>query len=325
MSDTLRRQQAWSRFWASGATHSCDQSLSLSGTGTLAEFWRGVFSTLPVEARLLDLGTGNGGLVKIAIDAMPAQHDWHLDAVDLAEPRLPWLASNPRADRVRVHPGTAMERLPVADASVSLVMSQFGIEYSTPDESLTECLRVLAADGSIALIVHHADSVITRVSRDEVLAQQDLLSESGLIAVAIDLLPHLAALRGGHAPTPAAEAARSAYNRAMADVAALIDRLHAPDLLLQARESIHALVAQLRPDALEAALQAMYRYQHALEDARIRSEEQIAAALDEAGIHAFLAPLREHLTDLDVQPLRQDGQLLAWAVRGYQPAAPKPI
>lgn len=319
MHERHRRQQAWNHYWSSGVLHSCDSSLSLEGVGPLAQFWRTVFAEIPAHARVLDVATGNGGLLKAALTAMPAQANWQLAAVDLAQPRMDWLQAHPRAHCIQVHAETSMEQLPFAAGAFDRVISQFGIEYGAPEASLGECLRVLSDHGQVALVLHHADSIITQVSRDELQGQCWLLSRSGLLNAARALLPHLAAMRSGQAPDARAEAARQGYNQSMAEMAHLIESQAAPDLLIHARDAIHGWVAQLQAQHLNACQDALARYRDDLEDAQLRSNEQIEVAMDTRSIEQFVAPLRAGLKSLDVSTITQGQHILAWAVRGHSP------
>ena len=54
------RRDAWSRYWAGGAPHSCIGTYGERYGGTIAGFWSEVFGALPAVAHVLDVATGNG-------------------------------------------------------------------------------------------------------------------------------------------------------------------------------------------------------------------------------------------------------------------------
>jgi hypothetical protein len=56
-----------------------------------------------------------------------------------------------------------------------------------------------------------------------------------------------------------------------------------------------------------------------LEDAQLRSNEQIEVAMDTRSIEQFVAPLRAGLKSLDVSTITHGQHILAWAVRGHSP------
>src|SRR5690606_29905342 len=111
---TSERQQAWTRYWQSGALHSCVGSYDGNYGGAIAALWRTQFNGLDDNKRLLDLGTGNGPLPALALATLGVATLPHIDAVDLAEPRPPWLTSAPAEAKARTvfHTGVRMESLP---------------------------------------------------------------------------------------------------------------------------------------------------------------------------------------------------------------------
>lgn len=314
MNDSGERGRAWSAFWRDGGGHACAGSFELEGDGPVAAFWLTAVAGLSADARILDLGTGRGALIGLLLHARPEAQGWRFDGVDLAElPPLPELPPG----RVRMHPGTRMEAVPLADASVNLIVSQFGIEYAARDGGVQrECLRLLAARGRIALLMHHADSAITRVSRDELAAQDALLADDGLLAAAVAVLPCIARVRAGAAPDAAAEAARDGFNRAMLATGALIERLSEASLLLETRQSIHAALGVVNVANVAGMLENLAAFRTQLEWGRLRTREQIQAALDEAALEAFIAPWREAGWDMQAEVLADGGQRLGWALTG---------
>lgn len=307
------RSQAWTRYWASGALHSCDGSFALQGEGAIAAFWRAVFTNAPAQGHLLDLGTGNGGLMLAASKALQG---WRLTGVDLSRPTLPWLDARRNRGRIQLFAETRMEQVPLPSGAINLLVSQFGIEYADHQQVVREALRLLAPGGRLALVVHHAESVVTQVAADELRALNLLAADDGLLAATALVLPHMAALRDGQPPGPAAYAAREAFNRAMREVSMMIEALEFADVLGQTRASTQQMLLAVHPGNLHEALEKIAIYREELAAGAVRAHEQIQAAMSRERLDAFLAEFREAMPALEVSTLQQDGRLIAWAVRG---------
>ncbi len=111
------------------------------------------------------------------------------------------------------------EDLPFPDGAFDLIVSQYGIEYSALDRSVPEMLRILAAGGRIALLLH-AHRLAPRSWRQIELAHLDwLLSDRGLLwrqRLVIEPLSRATTAHGraSLANDPMAEAARERFNAA---------------------------------------------------------------------------------------------------------------
>lgn len=312
-----RRRKAWSAYWSAGPLHSCAGSFADNYEGPIAAFWREVFSALAPGARVLDLATGNGALPLLLWNQRRDDATLHIDAVDLASLAPRWHAPSTHPNIV-FHPGVAMEALPFEAASFDLVTSQFGFEYAAREAALAEVLRVARPGGGIALVMHHAGSVLCEVARHEVAHARRLLAADGLLARARAVLPWFARARAGQPPVgvAAADHDRAAYNAALQALAAEAAAAAVPDLLLEAREHVHRQVAGVGADPAPA-LQDLANYAEALDAAALRSEELIAHALDEAGVQAMAARIAAARPGarIDIAPLAQAEGLLGWSLR----------
>lgn len=311
-----QRTRAWSGYWATGAGHSCAESFALTGDGAIASFWREAFSRLPDRACVVDLGTGNGGLLQVAWELRRPDQEWTLVGIDLAQPGPGWLVPALHGQWVRLHGGTPMEELPLADASADLLVSQFGVEYADRERVGQECLRVLAPGGGLAFVLHHAASAVTAAARDESRAQGELLGADGLLQATSALLPHLAAVRAGQAPRRDAEQARLTFNAAMRRARELAQSLAVPDLLVDAINGLQQMLATTSLHAAAEQQRQLAVYADDLAHARLRTDEQVACALDDAGLEAFLAPFREAGLALAPAPIHESVHLVGWAVSG---------
>ncbi|HLS84574.1 MAG TPA: class I SAM-dependent methyltransferase [Arenimonas sp.] len=311
------RRAAWSAYWATGGLHSCVGSLDEAYSGAIGTFWQTLFAALPATPlRALDLATGNGAIPRLLWQQRQGR-ELQIDAVDLAELAPAWHEPAVHTG-IRFHAGVDMEALPFAPATFDLVCSQFGFEYARREPALAEALRVLRPDGRLALVMHHADSVLVAVARAELANQALLAAPDGLLACAEQALPWIAMANRGEDPGrfPAALSARSRYNLAARALDQAAAASPAPDLLLQAREQVGRLLASAGQDPAPA-LQALQQYRQALEAARLRTAELVGHALDAAQVQALIAALRQARPTAAIacEPLAQAEGLLAWGLR----------
>lgn len=261
---------------------------------------------------MLDVATGNGSVPRLLLEMFP--DGVQVDAVDMARLKPTWLDAD-NQPRVHFHPGVAMEELPFPAASFDLVTSQFGIEYGQWPQSIEEAVRVCKPAGRVALLMHHVDSLVVRMGRIEARHQQFLLADDGVVAAAGALVPHLARVAAGQAPDAQANACRQAYNTAMG---ALAERLsgEVPDLLLEARQQVHAIVAKVASAGEGTCLQALQAYAQALQDASLRTVELLECALDEERCAQFVRRLQQRFPDREVraETLVEEDGILGWGV-----------
>lgn len=295
------RSEAWSSYWKSGVLHSCVGSYAGNYGGAIAKFWNSVFGRLHEGSNVLDIATGNGALPKLLLDGFPAKFG-RVDAVDYSTVAPAWYDAEKMA-RIVFHPKVAMERLPFEDRRFDAVISQYGLEYGRRQESLEECLRVAKESAFFAFILHHADGILVRVAKQEVAHIDRLLASDGLMSAAIRIAPWLEATREDPSVGLDAEAlkCRALYNASMSQLAEAIDASGVPDLLLESRERIHALVASAGTIGAETVLEKLRAYSEALVGARLRSAEMVSSALDAQQAHAIEAYFKKVRPALDTR------------------------
>ena len=323
MPDTLNRQAAWSRYWQQGALHSLPDDFDGNYAGPIRAFWLRQFAPLTADQCMLDIGTGNGALPQLLCvahaDAMP-----RVDAIDLAEVAPAWLASQPTAcrDALHFHSGTSAETLPFADASFDLAVSQYGFEYCNLDSAIQELARVLKPAGRLALLMHHRDSRLAEVAREELRLSDWLLQSSGLLdrfGTIVPLFAQAATAEGrAHlAGDPTANATRDAFNRAMQSLTREAEASPFPDLLHEARTFVANTLQALGHDGdAEAALRGCHGYRQSLGDARLRYAELCDCAMDAGAIASLTGLLAAHgFTTVEHAPIAHDnGMLMGWTL-----------
>lgn len=326
--DLEQRRQAWSRYWQSGPLHCLAESFTGNYDGGIGGFWKEVFSALEEGQRVLDVGTGNGALPAL-LEQLRPEARLQVDAVDLAELSPGWHEELPAdaRERIRFHGGIRAEALPFDDASFDLAASQYGIEYSDHAASAAELVRTLKPGGGCAFVLHHAGSRLHAVARDEVYGADHLLARGGLLEHAGRLLPYLGMAAAGQVDRlrgdPAAGQAREGFNEAMRSLQEAVDALEHPQMLLDARQWVagmnQAVLQRQAAPGQAAAHLAVYRQD--IEQARLRSAELIAHALDEAGIERFATTLAAAgLVDVGHAPLWHQPHLVGWCLQARKPA-----
>jgi len=164
--------EPWSVYWEGGALNSCITSSQEQDARVVNDFWQNFAAALPHNARVLDLATGNGAVVK---QLLSSRSDLKITGVDSAaiRPHDHVDSADPLATAVFLA-DTDITDLPFADRSFDAVTSQFGLEYSDVAQSVPEAARILATGGKLLLLVHHTDSAILS-SGERTLREIDLL------------------------------------------------------------------------------------------------------------------------------------------------------
>lgn len=301
-----RRGWHWSDYWRSGRT---DVMTVQTAGGPVAfdtqPIWANWFQTFDTGAHLLDLATGNGQVAGYASGAAAAGgKTFAITGVDYADVE----AAGARLPRdCRLIGGVGLEKLPFPAESFDGAASQFGIEYADTRPALQELGRVLKPGGRALMLIHHADSVITRQTADQIAAYDSVLGKSAAIRHARRAFT---AQRKG-VPAGSAEAAlRDSVEQAAA-------RLKPATAFEPVRYMVGYLddlargLATYEPDSVLARLDIFEAGNAAW---RHRQQSQSQAALDEPGRDLFVERAKRAglaLTDrADLQD--ENGQLLGW-------------
>ena len=174
----------WSSFWRKGTVTTFTGRFQTSYDETINAFWEPVFEMLPGALRIIDLGTGNGGIALSALrygDAHGRQFD--VVGVDYADIRplddVTDQTAREALERIEFHPRTSIENTALASASFDLAISQFALEYAEASTAAREVFRLLKPGGRVAAMVHRSDSAIVEQARDG-LAQLEVCRASDL-------------------------------------------------------------------------------------------------------------------------------------------------
>lgn len=317
------RREAWSRYWAGGALHSCAGSFEGNYSGEVRAFWADQARDWPAGTRVLDLATGNGPLPRLLRELRPDALE--IDAVDLAQVRPAWFEALPAPARhgLRFHPGVAAEALPFADGSFDQLISQFGLEYTALSQTLPELRRVLRPGAGIGLVLHAADSLVVAQAREE-LSHLDWLHAAGLPALARALCSPMARAasaegRAALAGDDQARRLRDQFNAGMAQAADRARGSPCPDLLHDWTQAVSsAFAAAQRAGMATAGEASLEAWRRAQDDNRLRLQELVACARDAEAALALAA--QAGWTGARLQPLHfPGGATLGWGLRAMAP------
>lgn len=179
----------WDGYWTEGGSGCLPEARGPFGR-MLEMLWRDFGNGLPSGAKLLDLATGNGAVLR-----MIATGGRRLDLTGVDSARA--LPKPPPG--IVLKAGVAMEKLPFRDRQFDAVTSQFGIEYGDTAAIAGETARIAKPGGRFRFVVHHAGGPIVahnRARREALIWARD---ESG----ALDRANRLARARQGmRLPTP---------------------------------------------------------------------------------------------------------------------------
>ena len=151
---------------------------------------------------MLDLATGDGVVLR---KLSGVRRDLTLTGVDRAR-TLP-----PAPRGIRLKGGVAAEALPMPDASVDFVTSQFGFEHTDMVAEAAEVARVLRSRGSVALLTNRADGPILEDNRTRRAGLRWALAKAEVLARARAALGALTL--GGAVPDAVARAPGDAVAR----------------------------------------------------------------------------------------------------------------
>lgn len=326
-STRAQRQAVWARHWATGAEHSCGGSYGHTYGGAIARFWQEVHAQTVPGSRVLDIATGSGALPRLLLRLRP-DLPLRIDAVDLAPVAPGWMLELPdaQATRVRFHPATAAESLPLPDASMDLVVSQYGLEYADLGRAVPELLRARAPQGRIALVMHHTESRPVTLAAVEMDHIEWLRSPQGLLATAADMLAPMAlsataAGRAALAGDAGASAARTRFNAVQDELQRRASPTDGADILLEVRQGVGELLNLARQQGLDPARRAFNSLDETLADAHFRLAELRDCALGEPEARGLMRVLEAGSLRCSLQLLHEGPHLMGWALRA-DPTAP---
>lgn len=321
------RHGVWSRYWSSGALHSCATSYAGNYEGPVADFWHRCFDSLPSGACVLDIATGNGPVPQLLF-ARLGTLGIRCEAIDLADISPSWPAQLPagQRDRLRFHGGVGAESLPFAANTFDLVTSQYGLEYSRLDLALPELARVLRPSGALSCVLHHAQALTVRLACEELRHIDWILRRGGLLdlgtAMAVPLQQASTAQgRASLAQDTAMNELRERFNACQDEAQNRIAASACPDVIHEARAALAAALAEAARGRAATACGHIGSYCGVLGDAALRLHELRDCALGEDDMAALRAGLDSVGITAHAHVLGDARGIYGWALKGERKGA----
>ncbi len=311
---------SWTAYWRTGRGASCFEGCDTEVR--LTQVWNELVDALPGDARLLDLATGNGTVVRsCAARARVRNIRLHIEAVDAAAIDPPRYVADAEQFFRDVHfrGTTRLEALPYADAAFDAIVSQFGFEYANEEQAAAEAARVLAPGGRLRFIVHARDGAVSRDIGVRLERLRSVLAEQGPVALV------LALARAAEAGDTATLTRKSAQLQAAVELARRLADRPPPDdaALFYSREFLQLWDrrARYRPSELRRSLEGGWNNANGV---AIRQSELLRVARsadDMARSGARLAA--EGLIIDPMREIRDDrrGVQIAWMIDARRPEA----
>jgi len=305
--------EQWETFYRSGALATGPAGEDGLYDQEVRQAWSEFFSTLPADARVLDIGTGNGVIALIASETAAARGmRWQIHGTDLAriDPLRHVANAAERFAGVTFHAGVATERLPFDDASFDAVSGHYALEYSDIPAALAQIHRVLKPGGDAQFILHHTESALVRSARNSMREVDLVLNQTRIYRrlhrlVSMDQVPKatmdratrelVAAIRTLKLELAQAQARHPGAGRILSVA------LDAVQKLLAARREGRPEVVGLDVDRAEEEMRAAWRRLNDLVG-HARSEDDMANIQRDATARGFTlveyTPLNHALTNL---------------------------
>jgi ubiquinone/menaquinone biosynthesis C-methylase UbiE len=315
----LDRAAVWTRYWATGAQHSCAGSFGARYDGAFERYWREALGSYPENRRLLDLCTGSGAIPRLIATIWGGKTDWHLDGVDLADIPPASQLGLP-ADRIRLWPRTSIAQLPFETGSRDTITSQYGVEYGDWSKTLPEVFRVIKPQGEVIWVMHAQASRPVQLARAELAHQTALLAPDGLLACAEAMIPLLARAQTAEGRAQLNQDAnalrvRDAFNAAQEALAAALGSSQCPDVVHEARGVVNRALQTGNQEHLPA-------YRSQLLDAQLRLRELCEAAVDDETLRHLQSQFAERGFQVAVTPIQEQGHLMALGLQAVAQARP---
>jgi len=298
----------WTQYWQQGHLTSFGEDVNGNYQGELAREWKTFFSSLPKTATsVLDIGTGNGALIDIALHSSQRDDIAYL-GIDYARLNINRTLKKPN---VTFFEKTDAALLPFDSESIDVVISQFGIEYSSLPKSLAQCVRVLKPDGILRFVMHCSTSTIVKPNKQILSALQVLASEDGSIHYLRQLINALAKY-GKQSPN--AEAARNALNLSL-DNAVKHNKAG-----LYGTGFPEFLSAVMKPNLSFKAQKSMVKvFEKEMRGQVARLEDLVSAAQNDHDIIQLTSQLEAlGMTSVISAPVYQDDQLIGVLIKGVK-------
>jgi ubiquinone/menaquinone biosynthesis C-methylase UbiE len=291
----------WTSYWRSGQALSsfAEGDAALGYQDDVIGLWQRTWAELPVQAELLDVGTGNGALaVALAKYAVAAGKPWQISGIDLADIKpasdmQQAAAAKPLLQQITFYSNCSIERTSFKDEQFDGIYSQFGLEYADWDASLPELYRITKSSGHVVALLHTSESELSQDSALGIRILSHCLQQSPLVSLAEQLLTRSEYLLQ-HQQSIVTDASFQQLNQALlTEVKALQQQYNAANAAVWFQDVLSRLaplVHQLQPGNLQRLQQSFEQ----LEQHRLRLLDQQMATIDPVKAEQIMALARSY-------------------------------
>ena len=156
--------EAWGNFWGKGHSTTFGEYYADGYTkGYIANWWKNIINGYNSESlNILEVGCGNASLLPGLLDL---DVSGTYTGVDAAQVQLPNAVEKRKNEllEITLKGQTGIESF-MTTQQFDVIASVYGLEYSPLNQSLPLLKNLLAPNGQLRLLMHHADSVITAMS-----------------------------------------------------------------------------------------------------------------------------------------------------------------
>jgi SAM-dependent methyltransferase len=276
MHATPEMQTAWTQYWKTGNFESLPEDQAAGRLGALEFAWGEFFARLPEEARMLDLATGGGDVIRRAI---ALGRNFRIAGVDIAD----LSAVGAALPGVELVGNTELSQLPFPDAVFDGITSQFGIEYADAAPATREAMRVLVPGGYGHFVLHHAEGAITQGVAANLVAERAVFADSNAFSLGRAAFE----LRNRAATHAAIMQAETEFRNA---VGVLQSRVRNERAFGTARNVVGFLTRLAGAPGALPPVEALHRMdvvEEQIQARALRKQAQLDAALDRKGIDKF--------------------------------------
>jgi len=306
----------WDQFWRSGRGACCVVHDGANYSEDLRKPWVSFLSEIKESDRLLDLCTGNGALLKIALQqAKELGVSVRLEGVDMAQIEAP-------VDGIKIHSDTSVTDLPFDDDAFDYVTSQFGIEYTPLERSCEEALRVLRPGGKGRFITHASAGVTVEYAKREIDDLDDLLNHIDVFPAAAEAIKLMCdierkQIRSTSEQVEQARVARNTFHEKLTLIGDTWQQRSAKDAFRDVGSILQHTLQNRFSFPVQTLLDKVSETEEAIELHRDRLNALIVAALSRDDCEKLVRQLRKlGCTKVDVNPVRDAAgqKMLGWCI-----------
>ena len=303
----------WSLFWRQGHSTTFGNYFKEGYEGAVADWWQSNVDGLSSDLTILEVGCGNCSLLPALIKSdIKAKYI----GVDLASVAPSGVAQKGLADseiELVMHPETPAEDIPEADASVDIVASVFGIEYSNLDKSFAEVFRLLKSGGRFTALLHHSGSVVTGMSARAISEYDEadlttVINALNTITVERDKSASLQDLKS----SSTAEQARTTINAVAEKYLSNTDPATANATMFEFMTNALGFFKMMGANSAQrGAFISALANEHRASHERFR--QMVAVAFDDDGVEQLKVILTNiGFTDIQTNVIHTDDEILGW-------------